>query len=573
MKKLISVLLLLAMLVLALASCGGSKGADATTAPAAGTEPGTGAPGTTAGETTAAATTEDPKWEEIAAKVGIIMEKDRTLRIELSKHSDAEKTSKNDKYVVGPDEITPGETPLIEQMVYERNKAAFDLLQVNVEEYIYWDYDWSKQAEQIKTVVQGNASNAPDLFVNMISDLNMATLNGVFKDVRSIPNAYFDFEANGWMTDYMNSLSLTGDRSYVLAGDYFLDVLRAMGVIPVNITMMDENAVKLASAIIGEDDALGAGEELSARFFDYVEQGKWTWTTLQKLCEAIWVDENGDGQDSITDVLGIVTDNFGGLAHEMYIFSASGDDLFDVRPIEDETSKYNNKDWIYYSQDSTALGKIFDAVAAVHTGKGSMITTGNFQANTAEKPGAAYHRMKFAEGTMLTAGTVVLGALEDESFQQMTDIFTVVPLPKISEDKQYNTVIHTIGDAGAINVNTNPRKARVLSAFLQYNCEHSAEIRREFLEIVMKYKTTVYNQGTDRMLDIIYDSVITGRDKMIEDCIGGNNRFAIIMRSGNCEVTSSDLASQYQAIITSKQTALDGIIRTWYTLPKVEPNE
>ena len=573
MKKLISVLLLLAMLVLALASCGGSKGSDATTAPAAGTGPGTAAPGTTAGETTAAATTENPKWEEIAAKVGIIQEKDRTLRIELSKHSDAEKTSKNDKYVVGPDEITPGETPLIEQMVYERNKAAFDLLQVNVEEYIYWDFDWSKQAEKIKDVVQGNANDAPDLFVNMISDLNMATLNGVFKDVRSIPNAYFDFEANGWMTDYMNSLSLTGDRSYILAGDYFLDVLRAMGVIPVNITMMDENAVKLAPAIIGEGETLGAGEELSARFFDYVEEGKWTWETLGKLCEAIWEDSNNDGQDSITDVLGIVTDNFGGLAHEMYIFSASGDDLFNVRTIEDESSAYNGKDWIYYSEDSTALGKIFDAVAAVHTGKGSMITTGNFQANTPEKPGAAYHRIKFAEGTMLTAGTVVLGALEDESFQQMTDIFTVVPLPKISEDKQYNTVIHTIGDAGAINVNTNPRKARALSAFLQYNCEHSAEIRREFLEIVMKYKTTVYNQGTDRMLDIIYDSVITGRDKMIEDCVGGNNRFAIIMRSGNCEVTSGDLASQYQSVVSSKQSMLNGIIRTWYTLPKVEPTE
>jgi len=89
----------------------------------------------------------------------------------------------------------------------------------------------------------------------------------------------------------------------------------------------------------------------------------------------------------------------------------------------------------------------------------------------------------------------------------------------------------------------------------------------------MKYKTTVYNQGTDRMLDIIYDSVITGRDKMIEDCVGGNNRFAIIMRSGNCEVTSGDLASQYQSVVSSKQSMLNGIIRTWYTLPKVEPTE
>ncbi|MBR4770538.1 MAG: hypothetical protein IK090_06380 [Clostridia bacterium] len=560
MRKTICVLLLLAMLILLLASCGGNKGTDETTA--AQTEP-----GTADDVTTAEATTENVKWKTIASSIGIITEKDRTLRIELSNHGDAEKTSKNDKYVVGPDEVIPGVTPQIEQMVYDRNKAAFDRLHVKIGEYIYWDYAWSKQAEQIKTVVQGNAPDAPDLFVNMISDLNVANLNGVFKNTKAIPNAYFDFTTQGWMSEYMDSLSLVEDRSYVLAGDYFLDVLRALGVLPVNITMMDKNSDKLAPAIIGADETIGEGEKLSARFFDFVETGKWTWDVLGQLCEAIWVDTDNSGGDSILDQLGIVADNYGGLTSEMYIFSASEDDLFDVSTIEDETSEYNGKQWIYYSQDSTALGKIFDAVAAVYAGSGSLSTKGNYEASTPEKPGAAYHRIKFAEGSMLTAGTVVLGALEDEQFQQMEDIFTVVPLPKISEDKHYNTPIHTIGDAGAINVHANPRKARVLSAFLQYCCEHSSKIRWEFLEIVMKYKTTTYDQGTDRMLTLIYDSVITGRDKMIEDCVGTDYRYFWIMMRGNSEVTSADLASQYPACIKTKQALLDKILRTWYELP------
>ena len=129
MKKLISVLLLLATLVLPLASCGGKKGSDATTDATVGS----GASETTAERTTVAATTEDPKWLEIAPKVAMVTEKDRTLKIELSSHGDAEKTSKNDKYVVGPDEVVPGTTPRIEQLVYERNKAACDLLQVKPE--------------------------------------------------------------------------------------------------------------------------------------------------------------------------------------------------------------------------------------------------------------------------------------------------------------------------------------------------------------------------------------------------------------------------------------------------------
>ena len=559
MKKIVSLLLLLVMLALAFTSCNKDKGDANTTASGTDAEP--------TGSDTGEASSVD-RWEALGPQVKkSLYDFQRTFQVELSKHGDAEKTSRNDKYVVGPDEVDPGTTPVLEQLVYARNKAAVEMMGMKIS-YTYWDFEWSKQAEQIKTVVQGGAKDAPDLFVNMISDINVATLSGVFKDVRSIPGSYFDFTTKGWMTEYMNSLSLTGDRSYILAGDYFLDVLRAMGVLPVNITMMDEHASELAPAILEEGESLGPGEKLSARFFDYVELGKWTWSTLHKLCEAIWVDSDNDGQDSIKDQLGIVVDNFGGLAHEMYIFSASEDDLFNVRPIEDESSQYNGKDWIYYSQDSTALGKIFDAVAAVYTGKGSVGTTGNFQAATAEKPGAAYHRIKFAEGTMLTAGTVVLGALEDASFQEMSQIFSVVPLPKISEDKHYNTVIHTIGDAGAINVNTRPEKARAISAFLQYCCEHSAEVRREFLEVVTKFKTTTYDQGTDRMLTLIYNSVINGRDKMIEDCVGGNNRFIIIMRNGGCEVTSSDLSSQYQACVTAKQSTLDDIIRTWYTLPK-----
>ena len=116
MKKIVSVLLLLAMLVLSLASCGGKKGTD-TEATAGETEPASAATETAAEATTAKATL-DPKWDEIARSVQVIIEKDRTLKIELSNHSDAEKTSKNDKYVVGPDEVILGTTPWIEQLVY-----------------------------------------------------------------------------------------------------------------------------------------------------------------------------------------------------------------------------------------------------------------------------------------------------------------------------------------------------------------------------------------------------------------------------------------------------------------------
>ena len=85
-----------------------------------------------------------------------------------------------------------------------------------------------------------------------------------------------------------------------------------------------------------------------------------------------------------------------------------------------------------------------------------------------------------------------------------------------------------------------------------------------------KYKTTVYNQGTDRMLELIYASVISSRDKVIEYEVGGSVKWNEEMQKGEFVLTSADLAAIYEANYRSKQARLDEIIRNWYTYPKVE---
>ena len=124
-------------------------------------------------------------------------------------------------------------------------------------------------------------------------------------------------------------------------------------------------------------------------------------------------------------------------------------------------------------------------------------------------------------------------------------------------------------DAGAINVNTNPRKARALSAYLQYCTERSPEIRKQFLEIVTKYKTTVYNQGTDRMLNIIYKGIVYGRDKTVDDLVGGD-RWHQLIKNENFGVGADYITSRYEALRSSKQKTLDDDLKKWYTLPTVE---
>ena len=576
MKKLIALLLLLAMVTLVFASCGKDKESVATTAtePAATTaDATTAAAGTTAEETTAVATTVEETTVDPYLEVQEISAANRTFRIQLSAWGDAEKVSKNDKYVAGPDTITEGMTPMIECMVYERNHEANDRLGTSVS-YVYWnDLQWGSQRGRIDTLVQGNDPDAPDLFVDMIYDLGNAALNSDFKDIWSIPGSFFDFEADGWMNEWMSSLSLTHDRAYVLAGDYFLDVLRAMGVLPFNVTMMDANANTLAPALLGEP--LSQGEDLSARFFDFVELGNWTWDALGKLSEAIWLDVDNDGQDSIADRLGFLGSGRTNMSSSLYLYSNS-EDLFVEDKCKEAGVNYG-KDWIYYPESSGVLGGIFNAIEALFSGKGTMAPDFPNDGATPENPGLAYHWIKFGQGETLFAGCCVLGALEDDAFQQMSDLYSVVPIPKVNVSGSYNTVIHNVGDAGAINVNTTPDKARALSAFLQYCTENSGEIRQEFLEIVTKYKTTTYNQGTDRMLDIVYNSVVNGRDKSIEDVMGTDGtckplRWHVLLKDGNQYThDASYLTTKYESAISAKQSYLNNRLALWYTLPKVEP--
>ena len=570
MKKCVLSLLLalcFAFSVLVFSSCD-KGGQEVDAAGSATEEPLTDPSGTEAD--TAEATTAD-KWEKLAPKVTMIAQNMRNFKIECSSRKTAVKESKNDIYLKGPDEVIDGVTPAIEQMVYQRNQAANKLLGTSVE-FEFWDLEFNQQMPQIDLVVKGKTADAPDLFVNMLNDISHEMLEGSFKDVWSIPNSFFDFSAPGWLKDWMENLSFTGDRGYILGSDYFLDVFRAVPVLPFNMTLMDASADKLAPAILEDGDELGAGEKLTPRFFDLVDRGEWTWDVLGKLCAAIWVDKDNDGADSIYDQLGIIGDEYGdgGQCAGSFIYSC-GETLTETYRIEDESSPYYQQQWIKYNDTSEGLNLIFEKVKRVFEGPGSLSTSYNFSSNTPEAPGIAYHHTKFAGGDLLFTGVCLLGGLEDDVFQNMEDLYSVVPCPKTNANNEYNTIIYSTGDAGAINVNVKPPKAKALTAYLQYCTENSPAIREQFLQIVMKYKVTTYDQGTDRMLNIIYDAIRYGRDKTVDDLVGDSStRWHGLMRHQHFQAGADFISTQYEANRAVKQKVLDDRLKIWYTLPKTE---
>ena len=224
---------------------------------------------------------------------------------------------------------------------------------------------------------------------------------------------------------------------------------------------------------------------------------------------------------------------------------------------------------IQLKQDAESVGAIFDAVKSVFNGPGSFVTVGGAGGATEDNPGLAYSQIKFSENTLLFAGPTLLGALENDTFQQMTYTYSVVPMPKADVNKDYNTIVHNTADVGAINVKTAPQKAIAISAFLQHCTENSGNIREEFLQIVTKYRTTTYNQGTSRMLDLIYDSLANSRDKAIEDASMRKSgaRFHGVMKDNGFIWGSADIVSWYESNRADKQAKIEELLNIWYDLP------
>ena len=247
------------------------------------------------------------------------------------------------------------------------------------------------------------------------------------------------------------------------------------------------------------------------------------------------------------------------------ILFSTGEEL--TTTSKDETTGRN---WIYINEDSTALGRIFDAVKGVVEGSGSFITCDTTsQGSTIDQPGIAYHQIKFSEDTLLFCGPQLLGALEGDAFQQMQSTYSVVPLPKVDATKEYNTIVHNTADCGAINVNANPQKTRVVSAYLQHCVENSWDIRDEFLQTVTKYRTTTYNQGTSRMLDLIYDHLTNARDKGIEDAAErkSGERYHGKLKDNEFVWGSADVVSWFESNRATKQGRIDDVLEKWYQLP------
>ena len=464
-----------------------------------------------------------------------------SLVIQLSDYSDAEFNAGGKKYMAGPDGPSSDK---VENYVYERNQEAYAKLGVEVE-YRYSNKGWAQMANEIKTT-ESTGSDCPDMYSEMLYDMMIATMNSCFYNLKNMTvesgNGHFEFtEENGYMTEFMEGLTMSNDKMYLLGSQYFVDLIRSMMVLSVNIDLYQQTCGDIID------------------FYDDIMRGKWTWDYMIGLGK-MHNDRTGDGS-TMDDILVFAAETAGGRSASGLVYSTDIH-ILETRVEDDGSYTFS------YNPNNPQLYSIFNKIAQVFAANGfCAITGGTAQSETDEL------FYKFASGTILFGGAINMGAVEKEVYQNMTQSFGLVPIPKMSEADSYNTLIHNVGRCGAISYHCT--KLKEISAFIQFCSENSDDVVNEYYNYAMKYKYTS-DAGTAEMLDMIYDNIVAIREKAMDDLIGAMNteagslKWHSLLMGGESEDYQSNagqIATVYTEAIMLKKNVLDTLKKTWATLP------
>ena len=501
-----------------------------------------------------------------------------TLKFMMTKCSNNQELESGcERYLAG--EATKNE--YIDDLVAQRNKDAENYTNVDIK-YDYYDdiadtFGFSRAHTKISADINNGGDEAPDMYCNFMTDMLLCSLKGNFANLNTrdakYGKNYFNLKDDGYMADLMGSLTLSTSKIYVIASDYFIDLIRAFFVVPVSVKLFNEVATEA-----GLEDLSGDGVVDINDFFYEVENGDWTYERLMQYSELVFEDSNVEGgkvgQEDITDTLGFAL-GVNGLSGAGMIYTSSAVII----------NKVDNGDGTYsYSYPDTNQ-KLFDIVGAIDA---MMDTVGIMAADDrdaktvglqgTEQTALLGIRRQFTGNKMLFGGIILVGSLEYKVYQDMKDGeaggFGVVPVPVYQKGDKYLTQIHVVGRAGGIRANTT--KFSACSAFIQYQSENSTKILNEYYDYNL---TAAANSSLDsnvEMLKYIRQNVRTSFDKLFEDAIGfffdngdsinQDNRYHARLCNTRFEYGSL-IGSEYEKELKTKQDNLALLVVEYDKLP------
>ena len=535
-----------------------------------------------------------------------------SLLFQMTDNSNGEELSSGCKrYLSGES----GEVGSIYSNVEDRNREAEEYANVTVE-YIYFPdtsgYGWGSTIGKMQELATSNTEKGrPDMFCNFVYDMVAASLKGSFSNLytdkiasvgidETAQKNYFEFAKNGkydatyvdtgegYMIEYMQSLTLSEHKMYLLASDYFIDLVRAFFVVPVNIELLEKIEAS-ADPKAYNYDADGDGNYEISDFYTLVRNFGWNYDAVKAFSAAI---ESGTGGADVLDGTHGFAMGEGGLGASGILYTTSiiiinrnVDTFYDYTDPDNPVPYQDYTFW--YPDQSEPLEEFCENLNALFTSKGVTSVPASTYGGSPELA----VRNRFAQNFVLFGGIICVGSLEEQVYKDMTALdragFGVVPVPLYRTnylDPETNTVkidryltqIHNIGRVGAIAFKTN--KFAQCSAFLNYQSLNSTDILNDYYEWTLKGDVAGAVEGNAEMLDYVRENVRSSFDKAFEDAIGQHYTAAgdktynrekwhnMILDKG-FKLTRAEMFSAYQELTIKKASALKALETSYTGLP------
>ena len=301
--------------------------------------------------------------------------------------------------------------------------------------------------------------DAYDLVIHDLFSMATLSVQNNFLNVFDLP--HLDFSQSYWYESYMNDVSFSSEEQrYILAGDYFLDILRS------------------AHALYFNKEMFNTMFESADELYDHVLNGTWTQEVFLSYISEAYQDINGDGKADDDDRYGYCTINYWGPMIPWVIAS-------DITFLE-----YESDGAPYFAMNNERSVQLLLNLNDIFHGEG----THNYSASVEACTNA------FINGNSLFGGYQRVSSLE--MFRDMETDIGILPYPKMdAEQENYITSSHDTANIGVIPMTC--AKGDTMGAVLEVLSRESAEyVVPAYYETALKVKYARDDQSS-QMLDII----------------------------------------------------------------------
>lgn len=376
-------------------------------------------------------------------------------------------------YIKGSDDRYSDDVRLV---AYNANRDAEDAFGVKIE-YVEYTGSAADTKTYIEDAVLAASDSTPDLFIGDLRGLLRAGQSDSLYNVRRQDETnHLSFKKeDGWYTDLMDSFSLDPDATYILAGDYFIDVLRKTHVLLLNVERYEE--------LVGD---------LEANLYADILAGLWDYDYFTELTALAWEPKRTNTGSAKPDdhVIGFVYDE-----KAVAAFLHGTDEPLPTRNTDGTLSLPYENDGFFAVADE--LFDLLTAPQAYSVNEGNSVVS------------------QFVEGNALLVGGLCFSDLELQAVRGFEDRKAAIVYPKADGDAAYRSAIDLSAEVGGIAACTE--KLPAITAVLQYlTLERGEKIRKEYMQYAARF-TYRNNYVIGQMMNLIYKS-ISAPSEVLLDC-------------------------------------------------------